>query len=314
MTEKERNCLRGDVRSCRMEQRFLEFRPDGQLSRQTFLNPDGSELISSSDYDARGRILRVRSESGGELAGLQVYEYDPFGRLLRVVDRSPGHSERIVEAHDYEHDVHKKTTFIQIVPQHRDAVYFWSLDGSDSGYSVRGATQFTTRYSDAGQVVDVVFQNATGEVVSCAELRYDPAGQLFEEVLRTFDAGLPPELIAAAGPAQLDAIRACFEFGRTYRYDGHGRRIESRARIGPVGSDVRSTTYNAHGDPILEILVSEGRELGQSEDGELSIRPGSESVNRSESRFRYEYDAQGNWVLKIVEGIPEEQRRTIEYW
>ena len=55
--------------------------------------------------------------------------------------------------------------------------------------------------------------------------------------------------------------------------------------------------YNAHGDRIAEI--SEDQNSSIDERGRLSEEP--TSVNRSEARLHYNYDARGNWTTKEVE-------------
>ncbi len=40
------------------------------------------------------------------------------------------------------------------------------------------------------------------------------------------------------------------------------------------------------------------------EEGRIADSPTRANVSRSEARFRYDYDSQGNWVSKTVEGRP----------
>src|SRR6516162_11252799 len=100
MTDRERWQLRGPVRSCRLEPRWysrrcgadtcdteergdattVDFRLDGNLSRRSHHNPDGSEWTSTYEYDDAGRLTTARNENGDGLVDLQVYEYDTPGR------------------------------------------------------------------------------------------------------------------------------------------------------------------------------------------------------------------------------------------
>jgi YD repeat-containing protein len=83
MTDRERWQLHGPVGSCRFERRrysrrcgadtceveergdatTVDFRFDGNLSRQSHHNPDGSEWTSTYEYDDRGRLIRMRTET-----------------------------------------------------------------------------------------------------------------------------------------------------------------------------------------------------------------------------------------------------------
>jgi hypothetical protein len=60
--------------------------------------------------------------------------------------------------------------------------------------------------------------------------------------------------------------------------------------------------YNSHGDQIEEISEDEQRDFSIDDQGRLSDDPTKASVNRSEARFHYDYDARGNWIRKVVEG------------
>ena len=59
------------------------------------------------------------------------------------------------------------------------------------------------------------------------------------------------------------------------------------------------------------------------DEGRLSDAPASESVSRSEARFRYDYDMFGNWVMKTIESragtdqdftVSSVERRVIGYF
>ena len=68
--------------------------------------------------------------------------------------------------------------------------------------------------------------------------------------------------------------------------------------------DRKTVTYNEHGDPAVELFEHEEREYSLDEEGRIADSPTRENVSRSEARFRYDYDPQGNWVSKAVEGRP----------
>jgi hypothetical protein len=79
-------------------------------------------------------------------------------------------------------------------------------------------------------------------------------------------------MLASLNQAQLETVRALFGAGgkpiqRTHRYDGQGRRAETRSQIGPLGGDCKTVTYNDHGDQIQEVSEHEGRDFGIDDDG-----------------------------------------------
>ena len=107
MAGRERWGLRGNVHVCRLERTcfihrcgkdacetqqwgdssMLEFREDANFAWHSHHNSDGSEWISTYEYDDAGKLLTVRSASGGALLGLTLYEDDAAGRLVRVLYR-----------------------------------------------------------------------------------------------------------------------------------------------------------------------------------------------------------------------------------
>ena len=62
----------------------LDFRRDGFISRRLHRNPDGSEWSATYEYDDKGHLTVMRTESPGAVTNPQFYEYDEAGRLLRV--------------------------------------------------------------------------------------------------------------------------------------------------------------------------------------------------------------------------------------
>ncbi len=349
MTERERWGLWGTVHSCRLQRTWysrqcgadacdteergdttvLEFRADGALVRRSHHNPDGSEWTTTYEYNDAGRLTAARSEDGRGLVDIQIYEYDTPGRLIRVLARSQGGGDRIVESYAYsETGGKKKTLHVDVAAQRPDTHYAWGVEGTDSAYSAPGAATLETRYNERDQPTDVFFRNTAGRLLSRVEFHYDEAGHMVEEVQTNGEEALPPEMLASLNQTQLETVRALFGAGgkpiqRTHRYDGQGRRAETRSRIGPLGGDSKTTSYNDHGDQIREVHEHEAREYGIDDEGRLADTPTRESVSRSEARFRYDYDARGNWVLKIVEGrgyadqdftLSSLERRTITYF
>jgi YD repeat-containing protein len=348
MTDRERWQLRGPVRSCRLERKWysrrcgtntceveergdattIDFRVDGNLSRRSHHNPDGSEWTSTYEYDDEGRLIQMRSESADDVANLCFYEYDDAGRLLRVLDRN-GAGDRIAESYEYDTSGRKsKTLHVDMAAQRSDTHYSWSVEGTDSAYSAPGTATLTTAYNHRGQPTRLTFRDLTGRELSHVDFRYDDGGRLVEEAQTNSEEVLPSEMLAALNPAQLQTVRGFFGAGgesirRTHAYDEHGSRIETRSNMGPLGFDRKTVTFNEYGDPLVEVHEHEEREFGIDEEGRIADTPSRENVSRSEARFRYEYDSQGNWLSKTVEsrsGSEDElslsavERRTITYF
>jgi hypothetical protein len=79
--------------------------------------------------------------------------------------------------------------------------------------------------------------------------------------------------------------------------------------------------YNQYGNIIAQTSEDENREYGFDDEGQLTERPASQ--HRSEARFLYEYDALGNWTIKVTEARSKEtqdfsvtstERRTLSYF
>lgn len=94
----------------------------------------------------------------------------------------------------------------------------------------------------------MLFHNEAGRRLSRVEFRYDDTGHLVEEAQINEQDALPAEMLASLNPMQMSAIRASFNGSpRTHRYDGKGRRIETRTRMGPFMSETKTMAYNDYG-------------------------------------------------------------------
>jgi hypothetical protein len=348
MIDRDRLHLRGPVRSCRLERRWypggcradscdteergdettVDFRPDGNLSRQLQHNPDGSAWTSTHEYDDRGRLTQTRNETVGGVTKLCLYEYDNTGRLVRVFARNE-EGDRTVETYEYNPSGSRsKTLHVDVAAQRSDTHYAWGVEGTDSAYSARGAASLTTTYNHRDQPAQLSFRDLAGRELSRVEFRYDDDGQLVEEAQTRSEEVLPSEMLASLNPAQLHTVRELFGVGgesirRTHAYDERGRRVETRSNIGPLGFDKKTITYNEFGDPLVEVYEHEERDYAIDEEGRIADSPTRENLSRSETRFRYNYDSQRNWVSKTVETRPDSEdefslsaveRRTITYF
>src|SRR5579871_263802 len=348
MTDRERWQLRGPVRSCRIERRWysrrceanscdieersdettVDFRPDGNLSRQSHHNHDGSEWLSTYEHDDRGRLTQLRTQNAAGIATLCFYEYDEAGRLLRVFVRNGDH-DRTVESYEYDPWGRKsKTIHVDVAAQRSGMHYGWGVEGTDSAYSARGAASLTTIYNHRDQPEHLSFRDLAGRELSRVEFLYDDAGHLIEEAQTSSEDVLPSEMLASLNPAQLQTVRGFVGAGgeplrRTHVYDEQGRRVETRSIMGPLGFDRKTVVYNEHGDSVAEVHEHEERDYTIDEEGRIADSPAREKVSRSEVRLQYDYDSRGNWLSKTVEGrhgsddefaLSTVERRTITYF
>lgn len=350
MTEREAWGLRGPVRACRLQRTWysrqcgadaceieersdvttLEFRANGSLARRWHHNPDASEWTATYEYNEGGRPTIVRTENRvGLVDHLQFYDYDTAGRLVRIFVRPPGGEDRISESYEYDAAGRKKKTFyVDVATQRPDTQYAWGVEGTDSSYSAPGATTLTTLYNEREQPTDLLFYDGAGHLLSRVEFRYDRDGNLIEEAQTNVVEMLPPEMLTSLNQAQLETVRALLGAAgepvrRMHRYNEQGRRTETLSRMGPLGGNSKTMAYNEHGDQIEEVFEHEERDYGIDDEGRLSDAPTRESASRSEARFRYDYDAHGNWVMKTVESrggmdpdftLSSVERRTLGYF
>jgi len=271
----------------------------------------------------------MRTENGSGLVDLQFYEYDSAGRLVRVIARPKGGGDRIAESYEYDAaGRRKKTLYVDLAAQRPDTRYVWGVEATDSSYSAPGATTLTTLYNEREQPTDLLFYDGAARLLSRVEFGYDREGNLVEEVQTPVAETLPPEMLTSLNLAQLQTVRALpgaagEPMRRMHRYNEQGRRVKTRSRMGPLGGNSKTVAYNDHGDQIEEVFEHDEQDYSIDDEGRLSDAPTRERVSLSEARFRYDYDAHGNWVMKTVESrggtdqdftLSSVGRRTVRYF
>jgi hypothetical protein len=339
--------LRGRVRTCRIQRTWfarqcgaeaceteercdgadLEFHEDGTLSRQSHTNPDSSEWVIKYEYGYRSGQLTAVRQIREDSATVCTNEYDGRGRLCRIIDHSAG-AGRTMEKYDYdEAGSKKKTQYVDLANQRPDTLHAWGVQGTDTCYSAPDTAKLTTLYNERDQPVELLFHDASDQLVSRVVFTYDAGGNLIEE-LQTRAEGAFVNLFKDVSPDQLDSLRAMFQSASEptrikHRYDHDGRRVETHLRFGLLSDQFKTRSYNEYGEEILETSEEHSRDYGPNAEGQLSPVPASERVGRSETRFGYEYDEYENWTMKTIEGrssIDEEfsifsiEKRTIGYF
>jgi len=323
MSDRDGWDLRGPVRSVDIELGGRgsrhEFRPDGALVRQWHQNGDGSESTLIYTYDAADRLESVRFENSSGPTSLRRYEYDEAGRIVRLLLRDHEGTERVLEGYAYDAQGRKTKTYFA----HETVGY--GVDGSKTFYSAPNATTIITVYNGAHRPTELLFRDAAGALLSRVDFRYDEFGNLIEESQTLSESPLPPNFLEQLNPAQREAVRELLVNEAPqiiHRYDAFGRRIETVSQFGQLSTDRVSTGYNEYGDLSQEITEREQREFGFKEEGG-PLESGPIQRSRSELRFRYEYDARGNWTSKVIESrygesqdflVASTERRTLIYF
>ena len=343
--------LRGAVRSCRVERTWfsrqcgaeeceteecsdsgvVEFGKDGLLRNHLHRNLDGSRWRTVYEYDHACRLIERRSSAEGQdgagTVHIELYQYDELGRPIRTLARTGESGERVTETYLYDEAGRKQKTFhIDVASQRADTRYSWGIEGTDSCYSAPGAATMTTAYDELGHPLTVSFHDAAGNLLSRIELTYDQNGKLIKEAQVRAEPVFPPEILESLSEEECAVFSGFLgESGkfttRVHRYDENGHRVESSLKMGPLGGDRISMTYNEYGDIVEQVTENESREYSLGAE-ESAVQPEKRSVSRSEARFHYEYDAQGNWTVKTVKNRAEDldftvcsvDRRSIDYF
>jgi hypothetical protein len=130
------------------------------------------------------------------------------------------------------------------------------------------------------------------------------------------------DLAEGMSPEHREAMAAALKnifgnaFSRTaYAYDAQGRFRERTHSMGTLKED--RTTYRCddlHDEPIEETTEDRSRQANLDDDGNVQYEPDKPAVQHN--RFKYRYDAHGNWTERIVshqpEGSSDFQRSNIE--
>jgi YD repeat-containing protein len=348
MTDRERYGLRGPVKSCqvhrvwyscggtdscdrqeRSDTSITEFHSNGSLQRQIHTNPDGSMWTSLYEYDGRGLLVLMKSDSARDETWTRRYEYDSQERIVRLTTRSNGR-DHVAETYTYS-DAGRKTKTIHVdeQAQRTDTTHFYGIEGTDTNYSAPGTFTVTTIYNEHANALQLLFHDKDARRLSHVDFDYDEAGNLIEEAQFRDGDMLPAELLAGLNPAQLETGRALFggagePFTRLrHHYDEHGRRIESTNQFTAMNVDRRLLTYNEHGDPSQEVFEQEHADFQVDDAGRIPDTTSNQRASRSEARFRYQYDDGGNWMEKIVDArsradqdflVSSTERRIITYF
>jgi hypothetical protein len=179
------------------------------MSRESHINPDSSQWSIEYQREYRSGHLTAVRHVGEDSITVRTDEYDGQGRLSRIVDHSAG-AGRVRERYEYDDAcLRKKTQYVNVAAQPPDMRHVWHVEGSDNSYSAPGTAKLTTLYNQRDQPVELLFHNASDQVVSRVIFTYDAGGNLIEE-LQTRATEAFANLLKDLPPDQTGIVRAIF--------------------------------------------------------------------------------------------------------
>jgi hypothetical protein len=277
------------------------FRPDGTISSSDSYNPDGSIAHSKWLYDPSGRLTEYNSWMNDEPVDRTLHLYDEAGRHVRTVGVSHDGSETDSEVCSY--DGEGRRTKVSLL-SFRAGNFAYSIEGTDMGLGVPGATKMVTAYDRNDLPVKVVFEDADENPLRQVILKRDTAGKLAnleihmagQSILGHRDQPVSPEGGMAVSLI-MQALGGIFS-NTAFSYDIQGRLLERTKSMFNLGGDRTTYRYGDGDDPIEEATERWSREANLEDDGTLQYGPNK--VTAQDVHFEYRYDAHVNWVEKTV--------------
>lgn len=258
--------------------RLIEKTEDGAITRYAYNawgqrtareTVNGSlKLTETREYDALGRLSKIRNGNGGELA----YQYDESNRLAKqTVNGIP-----IEYTYDkYGRLVRKALMGFSGVPAVSELKYFYDLDGTIVAREVNGVRQ-AYKYDLRGQLLEVVGQE---------RYVYDPAGNILSKtvngVTTTYQYDKANQLVSSETEGRVTK----------YAYDAAGRLIQEGDKsytyawldklvsVTEAGKVSANFSYHLNGQ-IAGVTYADGRREDYLWDGlALILRDATELLN-----------------------------------
>lgn len=315
----------------------VTFRPDGQLSKSEYHNPDGSVVRHARVYTESGRLTEDQWWTNDVLTNRVLHTYGVDGRPASSIAVDADGTEREAELSRYD-DVGRKTKVVFLrVPESNAASgspssggTHYGVEGTDAAYPAPGATTNTTTYDERELPSEVSFHDANRALVcrvvfsrdrdgrvQSERLQFDRPGTLFGQAV---DVNVPTD----ERESLAELLTAAFEdltFSlATYAYDEKGRRRERVRRIGQLSEERVTFRYDDYDNPVEQVTVDLSRDM-RIDEGAVKIEDRPAQVQHI--RFEYQYDAYGNWTERVVwqrigpntdERRSNIERRTITYY
>ena len=258
--------------------RLVEKNEDGVITRSSYNawgQRTGRETVNGSlkltetrEYDALGRLSKIRNGSGGEL----TYHYDNLNRLVKqTVNGVP-----VEYSYDkYGRLVRKALMGFSGSPAVSELKYFYDPDGTIIAREVNGVRQ-AYKYDRRGQLLEVVGQE---------RYAYDPAGNILSKtvngVTTTYRYDRANQLVSSETEGKVTkyaydaAGRLVKEGNKSYTYAW----LDKLVSVSEAGKVSANFSYHFDGQ-IAGVTYADGRRENYLWDGLALIhRDGTELLN-----------------------------------
>ncbi len=320
--------LRGPVRQCVEQTTYVAdsaisersftstsvYSPAGWLLQTRMQQSSGPDYVTTYTYDAAGRLLKVTSGNDPSGAGKldTTYNYDDHGQLHSVTS---GTNDSDV-TYDVDENGRRRGVghFPVFTLTPNTAIGAMPWENGDLFFPPPSGGTVTTLYDQRDRPVEGQVRDASGQLMMRFVRTYDAQGRMQSDKLipENMESAVPQELGGELNDAQRKAIAQfmgnAFATGESaYQYDSQGLVVEKRLAGGGRGDELTKTAYNDHGDVSDEMTVrierpDWGAEYGMDEHGNMvpTSQPKAPDPSRYETRYTYEYDAQGNWTTRTM--------------
>ena len=315
LSDRERAGLRGPLKTCsdlseggRIKSINTDYSPDGRLLGQRrggILDVDVTEFYHGQRKKSALERVCARPDVTDQ------FHYDKQGRKTRVRTTSvtgPNHTLMIAIY----------SALVNWRPW--ESGMFGVADTFD--YIITSGT-VTTRYNENDQPIESLIRDANGELLAKINQNYKNGRLISETLVILRLSETPPEFEftrqmqerfpeidneqARVWLGELQSERTFWlshPLENSYTYDADDRVIRRLSQIGDFKEE-ESKTFNEQGD--LDWTRT------------LMIRNGIADDERSEFRYRYQYDSHGNWTERTTVNAdhtdnPNTQRRTLAYY
>jgi hypothetical protein len=265
-----------------------QYRPDGKIaaSQDQWGGAEAGSTISS--YDDAGVLIETLYWNGDAPAGRAVYEYDG-GRLMRAVQHNPDGSQHVSQEFAYAPDG-SHTRILHFPEMFGTMDVICGLEGVDFSVSAPGVRTMTTSYDHEDRVAEVLLKNGEGEIQRQLTFDRDECGRAVNAQLLLGAQPLVSDLPAFGAGAVLMTV--------AYAWDEQGRQTEMVQSLFGIDEKRETYRYDDRGNRT-ETTSEEQRCEGQmGDDG--TVERGTPEFHRSQTRFDYKYDAQGNWIERVT--------------
>lgn len=289
-----------------------EFRRDGRLSESEHSLVGGVVSWTTHSYDEKGLRMESQFQDGSGPVSRALYFYDEHGRMTRQMYRDPKGVETVTETWTYAEDGGKTRT-LGVAPAAKATHYGSSIDGIQYYWNTGGADSIEEVHDARGLIVEVRMLSAAGVLLRDVRFTRDDAGKLVKDELTLGMAPLVPGLPAFGGGTALVT--------NLYSYDERGRRCELLRKSFSLEDEHESYRYDDRDNLVETTADRQDHQLKEMDDGSVRHRAGT--LQRTQTRVAYQYDARGNWTERVTswrDGVHQPflprtiERREIQYY